>query len=129
MDQLLSDVKILDLTHYIVGPYSTKLLADYGADVIKIERPGVGDGARRLGPFQGNVPHPEKSGLVSSPEHQQAWHHAQPQEPNREEDIPGAGKMGGHSGGELQSQSHAQTGPGLQDPGQGESQARNDLYR
>jgi len=57
----LDDVTILDLTHYIAGPYATKLLADYGADVIKIERPG-GDPARRLGPFAGNEQHPEKSG-------------------------------------------------------------------
>ncbi|MFC1956657.1 CaiB/BaiF CoA transferase family protein [Chloroflexota bacterium] len=63
MEQLLSDIKILDLTHYIAGPYCTKLLADRGADVIKIEEPGKGDGARRLGPFFGNEPHPEKSGL------------------------------------------------------------------
>jgi len=57
----LDDVTVLDLTHYIAGPYATKLLADYGADVIKIERPG-GDPARRLGPFAGNEQHPEKSG-------------------------------------------------------------------
>ncbi len=63
MKQLLSDVKVLDLTHYIAGPYCTKLLADYGADVIKIEKPNEGDGARYLGPFAGGVPHPEKSGL------------------------------------------------------------------
>ncbi len=63
MEQLLSDVKVLDLTHYIAGPFCTKLLADYGADVIKIERPGKGDLARKLGPFPGNVPHTEKSGL------------------------------------------------------------------
>ena len=63
MEQLLSDIKVLDLTHYIAGPYCTKLLADRGADVIKIEKPGKGDGARRLGPFFGNEPHPEKSGL------------------------------------------------------------------
>ena len=63
MEQMLSDVKVLDLTQYITGPYCTKMLADYGADVIKIEKPGDGDGARRLGPFYGNIPHPEKSGL------------------------------------------------------------------
>ena len=62
-DQALSDLKVLDLTHYIAGPYCTKLLADYGAEVIKIEKPGDGDGSRKMGPFLGNKPHPEKSGL------------------------------------------------------------------
>ena len=63
MEESLSDIKVLDLTHYIVGPYCTKLLADYGADVIKIEKPGRGDQVRRMGPFPGDVPEPEKSGL------------------------------------------------------------------
>lgn len=59
----LAGMKVLDLTHSIAGPFCTKLLADHGADVIKIERPGAGDIARRAGPFPGDVPHPEKSGL------------------------------------------------------------------
>ena len=58
----LSDIRILDFTQNIAGPYCTKLLADYGAEVIKVERPGVGDGARRIGPFPKDTPHPEKSG-------------------------------------------------------------------
>ena len=58
----LSDIRILDFTHYIAGPYCTKLLADYGAEVVKVERPGMGDGARRIGPFPNDTPHPEKSG-------------------------------------------------------------------
>ena len=59
----LAGLKALDFTHYIAGPYCAKLLADYGADVIKVERPPAGDGARRIGPFPGDVAHPEKSGL------------------------------------------------------------------
>ncbi len=62
-DQALSDMRVIDLTHYIAGPVCTKFLADYGADVIKVERPGVGDGARNMGPFYHDEPHPEKSGL------------------------------------------------------------------
>ncbi len=60
--QPFDDVTVLDLTQHIVGPYATKLMADYGANVIKVERPG-GDPARRLGPFQGETEDSEKSGL------------------------------------------------------------------
>ena len=56
----LQGVKVIDLTHHIAGPYATKLLADFGADVLKIERPG-GDPARRLPPFYHDEPHHEKS--------------------------------------------------------------------
>ena len=59
----LFNLKVLDLGHYIAGPYCTKLMADMGADVIKIERPGDGDPARRLGPFPDDLPNPEKSGM------------------------------------------------------------------
>ncbi|OAI38986.1 hypothetical protein AYO38_08540 [bacterium SCGC AG-212-C10] len=57
----IDDITVLDLTEYVTGPYATKLLADYGANVIKVERPG-GDPCRRLGPFPGDEPHPERSG-------------------------------------------------------------------
>ncbi|MCL0102196.1 CoA transferase [Dehalococcoidia bacterium] len=59
----LEGLKVVDLTHYIAGPNCTKLLADYGAEVTKIERPITGDGARQLGPFPEDVPHLEKSAL------------------------------------------------------------------
>ena len=57
----LADVTVLDLTEWIAGPLATKLFADYGADVVKVERPG-GDPSRTVGPFKGDDPNPEKSG-------------------------------------------------------------------
>ena len=47
----LRGVRVLDLTRILAGPYGTLLLADLGAEVLKVERPGVGDDTRRTGPF------------------------------------------------------------------------------
>lgn len=49
MTGALSGIKILDLTSVIFGPYASQILADYGADVIKVEAP-AGDSTRRTGP-------------------------------------------------------------------------------
>ncbi|ORI27323.1 hypothetical protein BJI47_06845 [Rhodococcus sp. 1168] len=47
----------------MAGEYATKLFADFGAEVIKIERPGEGSLTRRWGPFPGDLPDPEASAL------------------------------------------------------------------
>ena len=46
----LAGVKALDLSRILAGPWASQLLADMGADVVKIERPGVGDDTRGWGP-------------------------------------------------------------------------------
>ncbi|HYR79152.1 MAG TPA: CoA transferase, partial [Candidatus Dormibacteraeota bacterium] len=59
----LSSLKIVEVGEMVSAPYCSKLFADMGADVIKIERPGAGDRSRTRGPFPGDKPNPETSGL------------------------------------------------------------------
>ena len=58
----LDGLRVLEIGELVSAPYATKLLADLGADVVKIEPP-AGDPARRRGPFPGATPHADKSGL------------------------------------------------------------------
>ena len=60
---LLNGLRVLELGEFISAPYCGKLLADMGAEVVKVERVGVGDWARDYGPYPNDIPHRERSGL------------------------------------------------------------------
>lgn len=61
----LSGVTVLELAEGVAGEYCGKLLAELGARVIKLERPGCGSPTRRMGPFVDSVDAPEASGLFA----------------------------------------------------------------
>ena len=61
MPGILSELRVLELTHRPSGAFCAKLLADQGADTIKVEPPGWGDQSRHEPPFIGDEPHPDRS--------------------------------------------------------------------
>jgi len=61
-NRALDDLVVIEFAQMVSGPMCGKMFADMGAEVIKIEPPGVGDEMRAHPPFPGDVPHPEKSG-------------------------------------------------------------------
>ena len=63
MSRALGHLRVVEIGDGVAAAYATKLLADLGADVIKVEPPDRGDVTRTRGPFPGGVPHREKSGL------------------------------------------------------------------
>lgn len=61
----LKDFRILELAESPAGEYCGKLLSDFGAELIKVEKPGSGSPTRRMGPFSASVAAPESSGLFA----------------------------------------------------------------
>ena len=59
----LGQLRVLDLSHGIAGPFAARLLGDLGAEVIKVEEPGRGDFVRREEPLKAEAPPPEQSML------------------------------------------------------------------
>lgn len=55
-DQILAGIKVVELGHAIAAPFAACVLADFGAEVIKVERPGTGDHLRGLGPRKNDQP-------------------------------------------------------------------------
>ncbi|MES2489124.1 MAG: CoA transferase [Pseudomonadota bacterium] len=58
-------IKVLELSESVSGEYCGKLLSDFGAEVIKLEKPGTGSPTRRLGPFAAKGDDNERSGLFA----------------------------------------------------------------
>jgi crotonobetainyl-CoA:carnitine CoA-transferase CaiB-like acyl-CoA transferase len=61
----LSHLRILELSDGVAGEYCGKLLADFGAEILKVESPGKGSDTRRAGPFAPGAGAPEGSGLFA----------------------------------------------------------------
>jgi len=62
-ERALEGLKVLEWGHFVAVPYCGKLLADMGADVLKIEPPDTGDNARQREPYPDNIPNQETSGF------------------------------------------------------------------
>ena len=60
-DDALAGIRVVELASGVAGPFCARILADYGAEVVKIEVPGSGDETRSWGPFPGDEPDLEKS--------------------------------------------------------------------
>ena len=53
MANIFDGIKVIDITNNLAGPLCAQMLGDYGAEVIKIERPGAGDDSRGVAPKEG----------------------------------------------------------------------------
>ncbi|RLG33495.1 hypothetical protein DRN98_03835 [Methanosarcinales archaeon] len=62
-EEIFNGLKVVELANFISGPYCGQMMANLGAEVIKIEKPKVGDDSRSFGPFPNDTPHLERSGL------------------------------------------------------------------
>ncbi len=63
----LSNIRVLDMSRILAGPWAGQLLGDYGADVVKLERPGSGDDTRSLGAAVARRKQPAESRPISCP--------------------------------------------------------------
>ena len=106
----LSNVRVLDLSRIMAGPWSGQVLADLGADVIKVERPVVGDDTRSWGPpfLKDAIWQADKRGrLLPVRQSRQAIDHPRPRQARRPSRRARAGGAFRHRVGKLQGR-HAQ---------------------
>ena len=77
MKKALDGIKVIDLSHVLAAPFCTMILADMGADIVKVEPPVHGDDSRAFGPFYDAKEGGEKHLLRSIGERQlpNKWQH------------------------------------------------------
>lgn len=103
---VLQGIRVLDLTRVLSGPYCTLILADQGAEVVKIEEPGRGDDARHFGPPYAGP----DSGLLRQHQPEQEEPCARSEAPGRTGAVSAAGRTCGRACRELPSWGHGSTG-------------------
>ena len=109
----LQGIRVLDFTRFLAGPYATMLMADLGADVVKIEEPG-GDHTRTSGPYLNAATKDQDiGGFFQQPEPQQARYLHRPEVAGRPRPGAAHGQGRRRGGGELPRRRHGEIRAGL----------------
>ena len=97
----LLDVRVLELTNGLSGAFCAKLLADQGADTLKVELPGRGDPSRHEPPFIGGEAPPRPQRAVPGLQYQQTQHHPGCHDSHRASRVVAPDRRAGHYDREL----------------------------
>ena len=109
----LAGIKVADLTWYMAGPATTRMMADWGATVVRVESVSRPDGGRGSGPFPRGKSDPDAGGYGLTPQLRQAGPGARPVEGGLAAGARGPGALGRRGRRQLQPAGHPQPAPRL----------------